>query len=363
MNLKERLNAIRASGNRIPVAVLGATGMVGQVFTAMIADHPWFELKTLCASDQRTGMTYGDTVNWQIPLSLPDQVRDMSLAACSPQAVCDTPIIFSALPRDIAGELEPLLVENGHAVFTNAGALRMRPDVPILIPDANPEALDRIHEQGFPERGFVVTNPNCAVAGLACALAPLKKFGIRDVHVSTCQSVSGAGFPGLSAMDMTDNLLPYIAGEEEKIPAELDKILNIQCETFVTCVRVPVRFGHLETVWVRLEDNPSEADVRAAWDQHRSPELPALPHRPVRYREEPDQPQPRLSFTGEQPGMTVFTGRLRKKGNRIGFVLLVNNIVKGAAGGSIANAELFLKMKKLKVTSVQCSARQKREAE
>ncbi len=361
MNLKEQLNAIRASGNRIPVAVLGASGMVGQVFTAMLADHPWFELKTLCASDQRAGVAYGQTVNWQIPLSLPRPVQNMPLTACALDTVSDTPIIFSALPRDIAAELEPRLAENGHAVFTNAGALRMRPDVPILIPDANPEALDCIHEQGFPERGFVITNPNCAVTGLACALTPLKKFGIRDVHVSTCQSISGAGYPGLSAMDMTDNLLPHIAGEEEKIAAELDKILNIQCETLVTCVRVPVRFGHLETVWIRLEDNPSEADILAAWDQHRSPELPNLPHRPVRYRKEPDQPQPRLSFSGEPRGMTVFTGRLRKKGDRIGFVLLVNNIVKGAAGGSIANAELFVKTEKLKVTSVQCSARQEYE--
>lgn len=343
MNLRERLNGYLASGNRIPVAVLGGTGMVGQVFISMLADHPWFEPKVLGASNQRTGIPYGKAINWQIPLPFPESVRDIPLTACSTEELADTPVIFSALPREIAGELEPRLAAQGHAVFTNAGALRMRPDVPILIPDANPGSLSRIREQGYPEAGFVVTNPNCAVAGLACALAPLKDFAIREVHVSTCQSISGAGYPGLSAMDLTDNLIPHIPGEEKKVAMELDKILDIRCNTFVTCVRAPVRFGHLETVWVRLARNVSASDVRTAWDRHRSPDLPSLPDRPVCYRKEPDQPQPRLSFNGMPPGMTVFAGRLRKKGDRIGFVLLVNNIVKGAAGGSIANAELFVK--------------------
>ena len=338
------LDRIRTSETTIPVAVLGATGMVGQVFVHLLASHPRFRLTALCASDAKSGRPYNDACRWQIPVTPPPDIMDMELTALSPDLLdaAHIPIVFSALPADTAAKMEPALARRGMAVFSNAGAMRMSPDVPILIPDVNPESLALIRKQGWPDRGFVVTNANCAVTGLATALAPLKQFDIKEVMVSTCQSVSGAGYPGLSSMDIDGNVIPFIPGEEEKIGRELDKILGRPLKTCVTAVRVPVRFGHLETVWVRFASDVSTQDVHTAWDRHRGPAIPSMPAQPVVYLEGCDQPQPKLSFAGDPAGMSVFTGRLRKKGNRIGFVLLVNNIVKGAAGGSVTNAELFL---------------------
>lgn len=344
MNHAENIHRILASGERIPVAVLGATGMVGQVFVHLLADHPRFQLAALCASERNTGLTYEKACRWQLPVPMPDAVRNRELETANPAQLTATrtPIVFSALPAEQAALVEPDLAAGGIAVFSNAGAMRTHPDVPVLIPDVNPGSLSLIEKQGWPETGFVVTNANCAVTGLASALAPLRPLGIETVHLSTCQSVSGAGYPGLSAMDIQDNAIPFIANEEEKIARELDKILDQSIRTFVTAVRVPVRFGHLETVWVSFREPVTTTAVRQAWANHTVPELPSMPERPVVYLEDPDQPQPRNSFSGTPAGMPVFTGRLREQNGQIGFVLLVNNIVKGAAGGSVANGELFL---------------------
>jgi len=219
--------------------------------------------------------------------------------------------------------------------------MRHKPHVPILIPEVNPEALEMIERQGYPANGFVVANANCSTTGLAVALAPLRKFGIKDVFASTYQAVSGAGYPGIPSLDIDANVIPLIEGEEEKMGRELREILGISASVFASCARVPVRFGHLEAVWVRLEDEVVEEDVLDAWAGFTGPV--SSPARPVVYMEGPDRPQPRSAFSGEPPGMQVFTGRLRKAGDRFGFYLLVNNIVKGAAGGSIQNAEYFIK--------------------
>jgi aspartate-semialdehyde dehydrogenase len=330
----------------INAAVLGATGLVGQVFVHLLAQHPWFNLALISGSASRTGKTYGNEVQWLLPEPLPESAFDLELEALDIDLLNsrNIKIIFSALPAEAAHTIEPLLRENHFYVFSNASALRYEPGVPILIPEVNPEALKAIEEQGFPGKGFVVTNANCSTTGLATALAPLKKFGLREIFVSTYQSVSGAGYPGLSALDIMGNTIPYIAKEEEKMQAELKKILQIEADIYPFCVRVPVLFGHLETVWLTTEKTVNEQDILDAWQNFRfdNSNCPTLPEKPVVYIEDRRFPQPRMSFWGSPAGMQVFTGRLRKQGDKTGFTLLVNNLVKGAAGCTIANAELFI---------------------
>ncbi len=328
------------------VAVLGATGVVGQVFVGMLTNHPWFELSMITGSSYRTGKYYGDEVQWVLPQPLPEtaeklELKPLDINLLKKQGIR---IIFSALPSEVAKTLEPELRENGCCVFSNAGAMRYETDVPILIPEINPETLEWIKKQGFPGKGFVITNANCSTTGLAVVLAPLKKFGIKEVFVSTYQSVSGAGYPGLPVLDIMGNTIPYIAKEEEKMIAELKKILELEAEIYPHCVRVPVLFGHLETVWLTFEKAVEKGEVPEAWERFafEKPDLPTIPRQPVVYMDKETFPQPRMSFWGSPAGMQVFTGRLRKEKDRIGFTLLVNNLVKGAAGGSIANAELFL---------------------
>lgn len=324
------------------VAVLGATGIVGQVFVWMLSRSNLFEPACLTASGEKTGRTYGGSVRWQLPFELPPGAGALELAPCDPAALrkAGVRIVFSALPAGVARGMEPLLRDEGFLVFSNAAAMRHEPDVPILIPEVNPEALPAIERQGYPRKGFVVTNPNCSTTGLALALAPLRRFGIMEVFVTTYQAVSGAGYPGIPSLDIDANVIPRIDGEEEKIGLELRRILGIPAAVYASCARVPVRFGHLEAVWLKLEKDVSESEVLGAWEEFTDPLAPSS--KPVVYMEGPDQPQPRSAFFGDPPGMQVFTGRLRKIDGRIGFFLLVNNIVRGAAGGSIRNAECFV---------------------
>lgn len=334
--------------DKINAAVLGATGMVGQVFLYLLAGHQRFELSVITGSGTRTGKTYSEEVKWVLPLPMPANLNNIKLDALDTGLLKErgVRIVFSALPAGVAAEVEPVLRKQGFYVFSNAGAMRYEEDVPILIPEVNPEALNRIEEQGFPGSGFVATNANCSTTGLAAALAPLKRFDIKEVFVSTYQSVSGAGYPGMSCMDILGNAIPYIDNEEEKMQKELEKILGLGADVFPYCVRIPVLFGHLETVWLSFGQTVETGDILEAWQDfsfdNRS--CPGIPEQPVVYCNEKDAPQPAMSFLGHPPGMQVFTGRLKKEsdGKRIGFTLLVNNLVKGAAGGSIGNAELFL---------------------
>lgn len=343
MNLKNSIRTALSKGNRIPVAVLGATGMVGQVFMWMLEKHPWFHVAAITAGDSRSGKTYRESTKWQIPVPFPESLENLPFSTVGQLVDAPPSIVFSALPTEIAGKVKPELAKCGVAVFSNASAMRGKGNVPILIPEVNQDGLSLIDRQQWGNGGFIVTNANCATTGLATALAPLRKFGIRDVFVSTYQSVSGAGYPGIPYMDISGNVIPFIENEETKIQQELGVILHLDIPIFPFCVRVPVRFGHLETVWLDFEKTVSPHDIRESWAQFCSPAgCPSLPGTPVLYLSDPGQPRPVLSFTGSPPGMTVFTGGLKKQGNRIGFTLLVNNIVKGAAGGSIANAELFL---------------------
>lgn len=280
-----------------------------------------------------------------MPCSMPGYIKDLKLSSLSIEAIKNSgcKILFSALPSDLAAKLEPELRKEGFYIFSNAGAMRREENVPILIPETNAESLQSIENQGFPGKGFVVTNANCSTTGLALALAPLRSFGIEEITVSTYQSISGAGYPGMSAMDIQGNLIPHISGEEEKMVYETCKILGIDPVILVSCVRVPVKFGHLETVWLKFTDTPSLADVKEAWKNFKADFVShSTPKKPVIYIEDETQPQPAISFEGNPGGMTVYTGRLRKENGKIGFVLLVNNIIRGAAGGSVQNAELFI---------------------
>lgn len=330
---------------KIKVAVLGATGAVGQVFMWMLSNHPWFEISYITASSARVGLRYEDTTHWVLPFEMPDEILDIKISEFNQDDMLEkgVKIVFSALPAEIAREAEPQLRANGFYVFSNAAAMRYDSDVPILIPDANLEQLDLIREQGYPQTGFVVTNANCVTTGLAMALAPLRKFGIKSITINSYQSVSGAGYPGLSSFDITDNCIPYIKGEEEKIEKEIQKILSIEAEVYAFTVRVPVMFGHLETVWLETEKNPELEEVVDAWTNFKEvQDLPSTPKTPVFYSKDDSFPQPKYAFWGIPKGMEVYTGRLKKKNGKIGFCLLVNNIVKGAAGGSIQNAEAFV---------------------
>ncbi len=331
---------------KIKTAVLGATGVVGQVFVQMLTNHKWFEPTVITGSDSREGKYYGEEVRWVLPDPLPEPAKKQILETPDIELLKkrDVKIVFSALPADVAKTLEPGLRENGFYVFSNAGALRYENNVPILIPEVNPGTLEWIKKQGYPEKGFVITNANCSTTGLAAALAPLKKFGIKELFVSTYQSISGAGYPGLSSLDIMGNTIPYIHREEEKMKEELEKILELDAAIYPHCVRVPVLFGHLETVWMTLEKPVETSDILDAWQtfEFDNANTPSLPRCPVVYNDDPHFPQSKMSFWGSPPGMQVFTGRLRKEKDKIGFSLLVNNLVKGAAGGSIANAELFI---------------------
>ncbi|MDQ1354147.1 MAG: aspartate-semialdehyde dehydrogenase [Acidobacteriota bacterium] len=334
------------SKEKINVAVLGAAGVVGQVFVQALSHHAWFTLAAVIGSDSKAGKLYSAETQWLLPSPLPEPATKLILENLDMDSLKKRGIriIFSALPAEAAKTIEPTLREKGFYIFSNAGALRYEKDVPILIPEVNPEALANIKNQGFPNKGFVVTNANCSTTGLAVALAPLKKFGIKEVFVSTYQSISGAGYPGLASFDIMNNTIPYIQGEEEKMIVELEKILELGAAVYPHCVRVPVLFGHLETVWLSFEKPVETDDIRGAWQKFECahPGLPSLPLHPVVYSDESRFPQSKMSFWGSPSGMQVFTGRLRKEKERVGFSLLVNNLVKGAAGGAIANAELFL---------------------
>ena len=331
--------------NKIKVAVMGATGAVGQLLMWMLSDHPWFELAYCTASAARVGQKYASTAHWVMPFEMPEQIKDIEVKEFNFDAMKEAgvKIVFSALPAAVAMEAEPQLRARGFYVFSNAAAMRYDSDVPILIPDTNVEQLDLIRTQGYPQTGFCVTNANCVTTGLAMALAPLRKFGIKTITINSYQSVSGAGYPGLSSFDITDNCIPFIKGEEEKIEKEVKKILSINPDVYAYTVRVPVMFGHLETVWLDFEQDVECDEIVKAWNEFREcQDLPSTPKQPIVYSPEPTFPQPKYAFWGNPKGMVVYTGRLKKKNGKIGFCLLVNTIVKGAAGSSIQNAEAFV---------------------
>ncbi len=332
----------------INVGILGATGAVGQRFVQLLANHPWFSLTTLTASDRSAGKTYGSVVNWRLDSPYPDTVSDLVVSPTTADAVKDCDIVFSALPADIATTLESEIADAGVGVFSNASSHRMAADVPLMIAEVNPEhaGLIDVQKKNHKRDGFIVTNPNCSTIMLATALAPLMKFPFKSINVATLQAISGAGFDGVPAFGIYDNVIPYIGSEEEKMAREANKILGTLDGTKITgapftvsasCNRVPVIDGHTLNVWIDMPATPAEViEAFKSWQPPFSG-LPTQPAKTVQYLEQADRPQPRLDrYCGN--GMTVSVGRVR---DGIRFVAMGHNTIRGAAGASVLNAELL----------------------
>lgn len=338
---------------RYKVCVLGATGMVGQKFVQLLENHPWFKVSTLAASERRIGKKYGNEVEWIVSQNIPEYAREIEMVPLDPKQI-DADIVFSALPAEIAREVEPKFAEAGFAVSSNASAFRMHEDVPLVIPEINSEHLGLIEVQKRKRNwdGFIITNPNCTSTMFVITLKPLLDwFGIKSVRIASMQALSGAGYPGVPSLAITDNVIPFIKNEEEKCESEPLKILGkfkdekIEPANFkisASCHRVPVLDGHLEAVWVELEKNVSIDEVKDAFRSLKPLDLPSSPKEVIVIREEPDRPQPRLDRdTGN--GMSVVVGRIRKDAWGIKYMVLGHNTVRGAAGASILNGELLVK--------------------
>lgn len=337
---------------KIPVAILGATGSVGQRFIELLVNHPWFEIKALAASERSAGKPYREAVNWLMPSALPSHIGDMIVQPCEPNLPCEW--VFSGLDSSVAGEIETHFLNAGYTVHSNARNHRMRADVPLLVPEVNSDHLPLIFQQKT--KGKIITNPNCSTIGLTIALKPLADaFGLESVHVVTLQAISGAGYPGVASLDIMDNVVPHINGEEQKLETETLKILGRyeqnrieHCAFKISahCNRVPVNDGHLECVSVKLKSKATAKEVIAAWREFRGlPQklhLPLAPQSPLYYFEETAYPQPKLHRLLDK-GMAVSIGRLRECPIfDYKFALLSHNTIRGAAGGAILNAELML---------------------
>ena len=324
------------------VGIAGATGLVGQRLLARLAAHPWFRVEALGASERSAGRAFGDVARWMLPAPIPDAMARLEVGGCAPSDFARCDLVLSALDTGPAREIEPALARAGIAVVSNSSAFRMAAEVPLVIPEVNGARLETVARDG----GWIVTNPNCSVTGLALALAPLhRSFGVRRVVVATLQSVSGAGLAGPRAIEMLDNVVPYIAGEEEKIEAELGKLLDATVAVAAHCHRIGTTEGHLEAVSVELSRPVAPEEAVAAFEAFRGDVeglgLPTAPARPIVVRREADRPQTRLDRdTGG--GMSVVVGRVRPcpvLGLR--FVLLSHNMERGAAGGALLNAEML----------------------
>jgi aspartate-semialdehyde dehydrogenase len=340
---------------KISIGILGATGVVGQRFIQMLEDHPWFEVTWLAASDRSEGKLYRDAVRWRLKTALPARIAALRVSPATPEGA--PKVIFAALDASIAAELEPRFADAGCAVVSNSSALRMQKDVPLVIPEVNPDHIKLIETQSWRSKsgGFVVTNPNCSAIGLVLALAPLDRaFGLDTVMATTMQAVSGAGYPGVASLDILGNVIPYIAKEEEKMEEETRKLLGRMNGAGIVpgvfamsaqCNRVAVEDGHTESVSIKLKKKAKPEEIIAAWNSFRSipqeMKLPLAPEHPVQYTDAADRPQPRLDVELGK-GMTTTVGRLRPCGVLDWkFTVLSHNTIRGAAGAAVLNAELL----------------------
>jgi aspartate-semialdehyde dehydrogenase len=345
-----------APAKRIPVAVLGATGAVGQTFIRLLKDHPWLELRELAASDRSAGKSYREATRW-LDGALDEGTGARKVVGCDP-AVVESTIVFSALDSSVAGDIEQRFAQAGKLVLSNARNFRMAADVPLIIPEINPDHLALLPAQRKARgwNGAIVTNANCAAIVASMALAPLhQRFGVREVALMTMQAVSGAGYPGVASLDILGNVIPYIGDEEGKLESEPQKILGTMNGDAVSLApiaisahanRVAVEHGHTVCMSIRLANKASEGDVRASLGEWRGAEiartLHSAPDRALLYTELPDRPQPRRDV-GTGKGMTVIAGRLRAD-SLFDFKLVAmgHNTIRGAAGASILNAELMI---------------------
>ncbi len=336
------------------VGILGATGTVGQRFAQLLEDHPQFEITAMAASDRSAGKPYAEACAWKLPGHIPASVRDIVVQPIEPPLDCD--IVFSSLPGNVARETEESFARAGYPVISNSSVYRMDDDVPLLIAEINHDHVGLIEKQkvnrGF-TKGFIVTNPNCAVISFAPPLAALhRKFGIESVVLTTFQAISGAGYPGVASLDIVDNVIPYIAGEEPKVEIEAQKILGtlrngvIEKADFTVsaqCFRVNVIDGHMVSIRVDLKNNATLEEVVAAMREFPSLDLHSSPEHFIEVTDEPSRPQTRLDRDAGN-GMTITVGRVFPDNIfDYRFVSLSHNTVRGAAGSAILNAELLIK--------------------
>ena len=342
--------------SKLKVAVLGATGAVGQRFVQLLDGHPWFEVAALTGSDRTVGQTYAEGCRWILPGPMPEYAKATTIVPTEPGF--DSALVFSALPADTAREVEPALAAAGHAVCSNASAHRMWPDVPLLIPEVNPDHTALVEKQkerrGW--KGFIVTNPNCTSTGMTIAFKALQEaFGLRRAFVVSMQALSGAGYPGVASLDAIDNVLPNIHGEESKVETEPQKMLGRVVDDLVAPAplkisahtnRVAVTDGHMVCASVEFERAATAAEAAQALAEFQASALvqtlPSAPHCVIEVRPEADRPQPRLDRDAGD-GMTTVVGRVRQDPLfHVKFVCLSHNTIRGAAGGAILNAELLV---------------------
>lgn len=340
---------------KLEVGILGATGMVGQRFISLLEHHPWFEVKWLAASERSVGKSYAEACTWRLRESMPKYARELEVYECRPMGAPQ--LLFSSLDSRVAGEVEREFARAGHVVISNSSNFRMDQDVPLLIPEVNPDhlALVRTQRQQRGWKGVIITNPNCTTVGLVMSLAPLERqFGLEKVLMTSMQAVSGAGYPGVPTLDILGNVVPYIGGEEEKVERETRKLLGklvdgaVKAGMFAVsahCNRVLVEDGHTETVSVSLKSKATVEDLVEAWRKYRSVpqerQLPSAPVHPIVVREEKDRPQPKFDVNVEK-GMATVVGRVRAcPVLDFKYVALSHNTIRGAAGAAVLNAELM----------------------
>lgn len=338
---------------KIPVGILGATGSVGQKFVELLCEHPWFEIVALCASSRSEGKSYSQSCRWQMDSRIPERIQKMTVQACRPELPCQ--IVFSGLDASCAGEIEQSFAEASYVVISNAKNFRFHREVPLLIPEVNAKHLDLLRMQKN-WKGVIVTNPNCSVIGLSLALKPIyDAFGLESCHVVSMQALSGAGYPGVASMDILDNVIPFIQGEEDKVIQEPLKILGslqegevcpAQFKIQAQCNRVAVRDGHLLSISINTKKKAKREEILHVWESFAKSvdsDLPSSPKRLLYYLEDPDAPQPKRHRNWDR-SMAVCLGRL-KKGEIFDFQFLAlsHNTVRGAAGGALLNAETMIK--------------------
>jgi len=344
---------------RRKVAILAATGAVGQRFVQLLENHPWFEISVLAASERSAGKKYRDACSWHMETEMPKEIGEMTVVNTNLKSVKeagDVDFIFSALPGSVAGPIEETFASE-FPVLSKASAHRMDEDVPLLIPEVNPEQLKLIpiqkRKRGW--SGFISTDPNCSTIQMVMTLKPLMKFGLKRVVVTTMQALSGAGYPGVASLDIIDNVVPYIAKEEEKLETEAKKILGIfendkikpaDIAISASCNRVNVKDGHLEVIYVDLKEKPSVEEVKEAFRSFtgipQKLKLPSAPEKPIIVRNEIDRPQPRFDRNAGK-GMSVVVGRIREDPvMTIKYLCLGHNTIRGAAGAGILSAELMV---------------------
>jgi len=339
----------------IDVGILGATGMVGLQFIALLANHPWFKVTWLGASERSAGKAYRDAAAWRLSAPLADETARLQVNTAAPGSA--PRLMFSGLDSSVASEIERAFAEAGHIIVSNSRNYRLEKTVPLLIPEVNGDHLALLDAQGAATgwKGRIVTNPNCAAIVVAMALAPLRQFGLTQCMVTTLQAISGAGYPGVASWDILANIIPHIGGgEEEKVEVETKKILGqLQTDAIsdhpvvisATTTRVPVHNGHTGSIAVALEQKPDPAAIVDAWSSFKGEpqrlELPSAPPNPIVYLQEANRPQPALD-ANRDGGMTVSVGRLRPcPVLDYKFVALGHNTIRGAAGAAILNAELM----------------------